>query len=150
MQKYSFVFHVPFNATVVVTWLKYCRYGVKLYPINQSMRLSLCFWCLKGALAKSFVKKILKVEERLQFVIKYIKFNFQTKLLILKTFSPECILNASGINTYLLACKLFMLIEWVSEWVQIQYLSWMLNTNFCVLDEKYSRKYVYIVYFSCM
>ena len=26
----------------------------------------------------------------------------------------------------------------------------MLNTNYCVPDEKYSRKHVYVVYFSCM
>ena len=26
-----------------VTWLKYCRYGVKLYPINQSIKFFRCF-----------------------------------------------------------------------------------------------------------
>ena len=38
---YSFTFYKMQNVAVVlyafsaVTWLKYCRYGVKLYPINQ-------------------------------------------------------------------------------------------------------------------
>ena len=32
----------------------------------------------------------------------------------------------------------------MSVWVK------MLNTYYCVSDEKYSRKHVYIVYFSCI
>ena len=27
----------PLLNLAAVTWLKYCRYGVKLYPINQSI-----------------------------------------------------------------------------------------------------------------
>ena len=30
-------FDHTFKNTVAVTWLKYCLYGVKLYPINQSI-----------------------------------------------------------------------------------------------------------------
>ena len=30
--------HEFFNHITAVTWLKYCRYGVKLYPINQSIQ----------------------------------------------------------------------------------------------------------------
>ena len=47
-----------------VTWLKYCRYGVKLYPINQSINLwdvylacyghvSAIFWCTVDGLCAS-------------------------------------------------------------------------------------------------
>ena len=28
----------------------------------------------------------------------------------------------------------------MSEWVKIQYLSWLLSTNYCVSDEKYFQK----------
>ena len=34
----------------------------------------------------------------------------------------------------------------LSEGVKTQYLSCIFSTNYCVLDEKYSRKLVYIVY----
>ena len=30
-------YHSKFMNMAAVTWLKYCRYGVKLYPINQSI-----------------------------------------------------------------------------------------------------------------
>ena len=35
----------------------------------------------------------------------------------------------------------------VSEWVKIQYLLWILNTNYCVPDENYSRKHIFRVWF---
>ena len=61
--------------------------------------------------------------------------------LTLKTFPSECILDRASIYICLQGNKYV-------HWVKIQYLSWMLNTNFCVPDEKYSRKHVYIVSFS--
>ena len=35
----------------------------------------------------------------------------------------------------------------VNEWVKIKYLLWILNTNYCVPDENYSRKHIFRVWF---
>ena len=66
----------------------------------------------------------------------------------LKTFLSKCILNWVSIYTCLQANKY---VNWMIDWInKNQYLSWMLNKNYCVPDEKYFRKQVYIIHFSCM
>ena len=83
---------------------------------------------LKGALAKIFVKKRLrlKVEERLWFVIKYIILK-QTPL-NLKTFPLKCILNQVSIYIYLQANIMF--IEWMSENSSFIVICWTLIIGF--------------------
>ena len=49
-----------------------------------------------------------------------------------------------GINIYLIASKYLCSL---SEWAKIQYQWWMLNTNYCVQDEKYFQKQACIVLF---
>ena len=51
--------HILLHVIVAaVTWLKYCRYGVKFYPINQSFVRFQRYWILFEFLSLDAVKQV--------------------------------------------------------------------------------------------
>ena len=74
----------------------------------------------------------LKVDKRIWFAIEYVNLKHDTTYFKNIYFRIQL---KQAINIYIFTCKhIKYIIEWMSEWVKIHYLQWMLNNIYNVPD----------------